>query len=142
MGLAIPLVGTARRRARPSTMRRTACGWRGCAFAMAHDDFKGGTPAKMQHPTTTPHDRADRNGRRAANIDEIAAVDGIDAWDRPLDPTVSPGDPRKIDHPKYLTPRSGCWTPVAGKKIAVQGGGSDLPAAPGKDTDGRLRRRP
>ena len=71
---------------------------------MAHDDFKGcDIPAKMQHTNDNLLLIAQietEEGLR--NIDEIAAVDGIDAlWIGQFDLTTSLGIPGQFDHPKF-----------------------------------------
>jgi 2-dehydro-3-deoxyglucarate aldolase/4-hydroxy-2-oxoheptanedioate aldolase len=103
---------------------------------MAHDDFKGGDiPTKMQHANDNLLMIAQietEEGLR--NIDEIAAVDGIDAlWIGQFDLTVSMGIPGKFDHPKYVEATKRLLdTCRRHKKIAVQGGQDpdQLAAAP------------
>lgn len=106
MGLVLPLVATA-----PQARNAVDCamypprGRRGCAFAVAHDDFKGGDlTEKMRHSNDNLLTVAlieTEEGIR--NLDEIAAVDGIDAlWIGQFDLTVSMGIPGQFDHPKFI----------------------------------------
>ena len=127
MGLAIPLVGTAQQaRQAVDFAMYPPRGRRGCAFAMAHDDFKGGDiPAKMQHANDNLLMIAQietEEGLR--NLDEIAAVDGIDAlWIGQFDLTVSLGIAGKFDHPKYVDATKRLLDACRRhRKIAVQGG--------------------
>lgn len=106
MGLVLPLVGTAQQaRAAVDCALYPPRGRRGCAFAIAHDDFKGGdVNAKMQHTNDNVFIVAQiETTEGLANVDEIAAVEGIDAlWIGQFDLTTSLGIPGKFDHPKFL----------------------------------------
>jgi 2-dehydro-3-deoxyglucarate aldolase/4-hydroxy-2-oxoheptanedioate aldolase len=106
MGLLVPLVNSAEQvRYAIESATYPPRGKRGCAFAMSHDDYKGGDlAAKMRH--------ADENllviaqvetAEGLANVDAIAAVDGVDAlWIGQFDLTTSLGIPGQFDHPKFL----------------------------------------
>jgi 2-dehydro-3-deoxyglucarate aldolase/4-hydroxy-2-oxoheptanedioate aldolase len=106
MGLVIPLVGTAEqaRRAVECAMYPPR-GRRGCAFALAHDDYCGGDlVAKMSHTNDNVLMIAQiETAEGLANVDGIAAVHGIDAlWIGQYDLTTSLGIPGRFDHPLFL----------------------------------------
>jgi 2-keto-3-deoxy-L-rhamnonate aldolase RhmA len=106
MGLMVPMVETpdqARLIARSA--KYPPLGVRGAAFGVAHDDYQtGDIVAKMR--------RADDEGLLIAlietelgivNVDEIAAVDGIDVlWIGHFDLTNSMGIPGQFDHPRFV----------------------------------------
>lgn len=106
MGIVLPLVGT------PQQARQAVdCalyppkGRRGCAFAVAHDDFKGGDiQEKMRHINDNLVLIAQiETAEGLRNVEEIAAVDGIDAlWVGQFDLTTSLGIPAQFDHPLFL----------------------------------------
>jgi 2-keto-3-deoxy-L-rhamnonate aldolase RhmA len=106
MGLVIPLVGTA-----TQAQFAVECalypprGRRGCAFAIAHDGFKGGdVSAKMRHANDSVLLIAQiETAEGVENVDAIAAVDGIDAlWIGQFDLSTSLGIAGQFDHPKFL----------------------------------------
>lgn len=106
MGLVIPLVGTAAQaRFAVECALYPPRGRRGCAFAMAHDDFKGGdVNAKMRQANDNVLVIAQiETAEGVENVDAIAAVDGIDGlWIGQFDLTTSLGIPGQFDHPKFL----------------------------------------
>lgn len=106
MGLVIPLVGTAAQaRSAVESAMYPLRGRRGCAFAIAHDDFKGGDlTAKMQHTNDNILIIAQiETAEGVRNVDEIAAVEGIDAlWIGQFDLTTSLGIPGKFEDPRFL----------------------------------------
>jgi 2-dehydro-3-deoxyglucarate aldolase/4-hydroxy-2-oxoheptanedioate aldolase len=106
MGIVLPLVASARQaREAVECAMYPPRGRRGCAFAMAHDDFKGGdTGAKMKHANENVLIAAQiETAEGLRNADEIAAVDGIDAlWIGQFDLTTSLGIPGRFDSPKFL----------------------------------------
>lgn len=106
MGVVIPLVSTAEQ-----ARFAVACalypprGRRGCAFAMTHDDYRDSDlTIKMEH--TNDHVLLIAQIETAeglANVDAIAAVEGIDAlWIGQFDLTTSLGIPGQFDHPRFV----------------------------------------
>ncbi len=106
MGIVLPLVGTAAQaRAAVECAMYPPRGRRGCAFAMAHDDFKGGdVHAKMKHTNENVLVVAQiETAEGLRNAEEIAAVEGIDAlWIGQFDLTTSLGIPAQFEHPLFL----------------------------------------
>lgn len=106
MGLVIPLVNSAEQvKFAIECATYPPRGRRGCAFAMTHDDYRGGDlTAKMR--------QADDNllviaqietAEGLANVDAIAAVEGVDGlWIGQFDLTTSLGIPGQFDHPKFV----------------------------------------
>jgi 2-dehydro-3-deoxyglucarate aldolase/4-hydroxy-2-oxoheptanedioate aldolase len=81
-------------------------GRRGAAFGVAHDDYRGGDPAAKMHSadTETLLIAQIETERGLENLEEIAAVDGIDVlWIGQNDLTNFLGIPGQSDHPKYLS---------------------------------------
>jgi 2-dehydro-3-deoxyglucarate aldolase/4-hydroxy-2-oxoheptanedioate aldolase len=105
MGLVIPLVGTpAQAREVVSWAKYPPRGRRGCAFAVAHDDFRGGDlAAKMEHTDDNVMIVAQiEMAEGLENVEEIAAVDGIDAlWIGQFDLTASLGIPGEFTSPVF-----------------------------------------
>src|SRR5262249_50998090 len=106
MGLVIPLVGTAEQaRFAVECASYPPRGRRGCAFALTHDDYRGGDlTAKMRHANDNVLLIAQiETAEGLANVEAIAAVDGIDAlWIGQFDLTTSLGIPGQFDHPQFL----------------------------------------
>jgi 2-dehydro-3-deoxyglucarate aldolase/4-hydroxy-2-oxoheptanedioate aldolase len=106
MGLVIPLVGSAEQaRFAVACAMYPPRGRRGCAFAVTHDDYLGGDlTTKMKH--TNDHVLLIAQIETAeglANVDAIAAVEGIDAlWIGQFDLTTSLGIPGQFDHPLFV----------------------------------------
>jgi 2-dehydro-3-deoxyglucarate aldolase/4-hydroxy-2-oxoheptanedioate aldolase len=105
MGLVIPLVGTAEQaRFAVECASYPPRGRRGCAFTLTHDDYQGGDlTAKMQHANDNVLLVAQiETAEGLANVEAIAAVDGIDAlWIGQFDLTTSLGIPGQFDHPLF-----------------------------------------
>lgn len=105
MGIVIPLVGTAEQaRFAVECAMYPPRGRRGCAFAVAHDDYRGGDlAAKMQHINDDILILAQiETAEGVANADAIAAVEGIDGlWIGQYDLTTSLGIPGQFDHPLF-----------------------------------------
>ncbi|HZV04730.1 MAG TPA: aldolase/citrate lyase family protein [Gemmataceae bacterium] len=106
MGLVLPLVGTAEhaRHAVECAMYPPR-GRRGCAFALTHDDYQGGDlTVKMRHTNDNVLLIAQiETAEGLANVDAIAAVEGIDAlWIGQFDLTTSLGIPGQFDHPLFV----------------------------------------
>jgi 2-dehydro-3-deoxyglucarate aldolase/4-hydroxy-2-oxoheptanedioate aldolase len=79
-------------------------GRRGCAFAIAHDEYQGGNlPEKMQHTNDNLLMIAQiESVAGLENVEAIAAVPGIDAlWIGQFDLTTSMGIPGQMDHPRF-----------------------------------------
>ncbi len=106
MGLVIPLVGTAEQaRFAVECANYPPTGRRGCAFAISHDDYKGGDlAAKMKHTNENVLIIAQiETAEGLANVDSIAAVEGVDAlWIGQFDLTTSLGIPGQFDHPLFV----------------------------------------
>jgi 2-keto-3-deoxy-L-rhamnonate aldolase RhmA len=105
MGLLIPLVGSAAQiRFAIECATYPPRGKRGCAFVMPHDDYKAGDQAEVIR-------RANENllvvaqietAEGLENVDEIAAVDGVDAlWIGQYDLTTSLDIPGQFSHPTF-----------------------------------------
>lgn len=80
-------------------------GRRGCAFGIAHDDYRGGAPGdKMRHANENVMVIAQiETAEGLANIDAIAATEGVDGlWMGQFDLTASLGIPAQFDHPRFL----------------------------------------
>jgi 2-keto-3-deoxy-L-rhamnonate aldolase RhmA len=106
MGLVIPLVNTAAQaREAVSYAMYPPKGKRGCAFALAHDDYRGGD---LTEKMNTSNDEVliiaqIETVEGLSNVEEIVAVEGVDAvWIGQFDLTVSMGIPAQFDHPKFL----------------------------------------
>jgi 2-dehydro-3-deoxyglucarate aldolase/4-hydroxy-2-oxoheptanedioate aldolase len=105
MGLVVPLVGTAEQaRFAVECASYPPRGRRGCAFGLTHDDYQGGDlTAKMRHANDNVLMIAQiETAEGLANVEAIAAVDGIDAlWIGQFDLTTSLGIPGQFDHPLF-----------------------------------------
>jgi 2-keto-3-deoxy-L-rhamnonate aldolase RhmA len=106
MGLVLPLVNTAAQACEAvSYAKYPPVGKRGCAFALAHDEFKGGDiPTKIAQANDQVLIIAQIETEEALqNVEEIVAVDGVDAiWIGQFDLTVSMGIPAQFDHPNFM----------------------------------------
>jgi 2-keto-3-deoxy-L-rhamnonate aldolase RhmA len=106
MGLVLPLVNTPEQaKFAVECAKYPPLGKRGCAFALAHDDYAGGDlSTKIQHTNDNVFMIAQietEEGLR--NVDAIIGTPGIDAlWIGQFDLTTSLGIPGKFDHPKLL----------------------------------------
>jgi 2-dehydro-3-deoxyglucarate aldolase/4-hydroxy-2-oxoheptanedioate aldolase len=104
-GLVIPLVADAEQaRFAVQCAMYPPRGRRGCAFAMAHDEFRAGDlQAKMRHTNENLLVVAQiETVQGLDNVEQIAAVDGIDAlWIGQFDLTTSMGIPGQFDHPRF-----------------------------------------
>jgi 2-keto-3-deoxy-L-rhamnonate aldolase RhmA len=105
LGVMVPLVDTAEQAARiVSFTRYPPKGRRGAAFGFAHDDYQSGDVVEKMHAI---HERTlvicmieTRAGLE--NVDEIAAVDGVDViWLGHFDLTNFLGIPGQFSHPQY-----------------------------------------
>ena len=106
MGIMVPMVETAAQaREIVSATRYPPSGRRGAAFGMAHDDYEGGSVADK---IAVANERTlvialVETAQGVANVDEIAAVDGIDVvWMGHFDLTNFMGIPGQFEHPDYL----------------------------------------
>jgi 2-dehydro-3-deoxyglucarate aldolase/4-hydroxy-2-oxoheptanedioate aldolase len=106
MGLVVPLVNSAAQIEQAVRYARyPPAGVRGCAFALGHDDYRGGdVAAKMAHANEHLLVIAQiETAEGLADVDAIAAADGVDAlWIGQFDLTASLGIPGQFDHPKFL----------------------------------------
>jgi 2-keto-3-deoxy-L-rhamnonate aldolase RhmA len=106
MGLMIPMVETPEQaRHIVQSTKYPPAGRRGAAFALNHDDFRGGdTLAKMR----TANDEIlliaqIETARGLDNLEAIASTPGIDVlWIGHNDLTNSMGIPGQFEHPRYL----------------------------------------
>jgi len=106
LGVMVPMVGSAEEaRSIVACTRYPPAGRRGAAFGFAHDDFDcGDVVAKIAaiHARTLVIAQIE-TAEGLADVDAIAAVDGIDAlWIGHFDLTNFLGIPGAFDHPKYL----------------------------------------
>jgi 2-keto-3-deoxy-L-rhamnonate aldolase RhmA len=106
MGIVIPLVNSVEQaKFAVECAKYPPVGKRGCAFAVAHDDFKGGDlTEKMHHTNEEVLIIAQiETSEGVANVDAIAATKGIDAlWIGQFDLTTSLGIPGKFDDQKFI----------------------------------------
>jgi len=106
MGVMVPMVGTAEEAADiVACTRYPPLGRRGAAFGFAHDDYQGGdVAAKMAaiHERTLVIPQIE-TAEGLANVEAIAAVDGVDAlWLGHFDLTNFMGIPGQFQHPDYI----------------------------------------
>jgi 2-dehydro-3-deoxyglucarate aldolase/4-hydroxy-2-oxoheptanedioate aldolase len=106
MGLVIPLVESAEQIGRAiSYAKYPPAGVRGCAFALSHDDYKGGDlKAKMSHANDHLLVIAQIETKAGLEaVESIAAVPGVDGlWIGQFDLTTSLGIPGQFDHPLFV----------------------------------------
>jgi 2-keto-3-deoxy-L-rhamnonate aldolase RhmA len=106
MGLVFPLVNTAEQaREAIACAKYPPIGKRGCAFALAHDDYQGGDISqKIQQANDEVLCIVQiETVEGLRNVDEILSVPGVDAvWIGQFDLTASMGIPAQFDHPKFL----------------------------------------
>jgi len=105
-GLVIPMVGSAEQaRAIVEKMKYTPRGKRGVALALANDRYR---MAPVHQALADANDRTRlvcliETVDGVKNVDEIAAVDGVDVlWVGHFDLTCSMGIPGQFDHPDYV----------------------------------------
>jgi 2-dehydro-3-deoxyglucarate aldolase/4-hydroxy-2-oxoheptanedioate aldolase len=106
LGVMVPMVGSATEAAQiVSCSRYPPAGRRGAAFGFAHDDYEGGdVAAKIAaiHARTMVIAQIE-TAEGLADVDAIAAVDGVDAlWIGHFDLTNFLGIPAQFDHPRYV----------------------------------------
>lgn len=106
MGIMVPMVGSAEEaRFIVSCTRYPPQGRRGAAFGFAHDDYLGGDVGET---IRIANERTlviclIETAQGIENIDEIAAVPGVDVlWLGHFDLTNFLGIPAQFDHPKYV----------------------------------------
>jgi 2-keto-3-deoxy-L-rhamnonate aldolase RhmA len=106
MGIVLPLINSPEQaREAVSCAKYPPIGKRGCAFALAHDDFRGGDiHEKIRIANENVLIIAQIETLEGlSRVEEIAAVEGIDAlWIGQFDLTVSMGIPAQFDHPTFL----------------------------------------
>lgn len=105
LGVMVPMVGSAEEAAHiVACTRYPPLGKRGAAFGFAHDDYQGGDVAAK---IAAIHERTlvilqIETAEGLANVEAIAAVDGVDAlWLGHFDLTNFMGIPAQFDHPDY-----------------------------------------
>ena len=106
LGVMVPMVADAKEAAHiVACTRYPPQGLRGAAFGFAHDDFEGGdVAAKMAaiHARTLVIAQIETDAG-LANVDAIAATDGVDAlWIGHFDLTNFMGIPGQFQHPDFL----------------------------------------
>ena len=106
LGVMVPMVGSAEEaRHIVSCTRYPPVGKRGAAFGFAHDDYQGGDVAAK---IAAIHDRTlvipqIETADGLANVEAIAAVDGVDAlWLGHFDLTNFLGIPGQFRHPDFI----------------------------------------
>lgn len=106
MGLVIPLVNSAEQaRFAVECAKYPPVGKRGCAFALAHDDYQGGDLTQKMRFTNEEVCiiAMIETAAGLANVDAIAATEGIDAlWIGQFDLTTALGIPGQFDDPQFL----------------------------------------
>jgi 2-dehydro-3-deoxyglucarate aldolase/4-hydroxy-2-oxoheptanedioate aldolase len=105
MGVMVPMVESAAQTALlVASAKYPPMGQRGAAFGVAHDDYTGGDIVeKMTSANAETLLIAQiENAAGVHNVDEIAAVAGIDVlWIGHFDLTISLGIPGQFDHPEF-----------------------------------------
>ena len=105
-GMMVPMVETAdQARLIVTSAKYPPLGRRGAAFGIAHDDYEAGDPvAAMENANAETLLIAQiETARGIENVEEVAAVDGIDVlWIGHNDLTNSMNIPGQFDHPDYL----------------------------------------
>jgi 2-keto-3-deoxy-L-rhamnonate aldolase RhmA len=105
MGIMAPMVESAEQARRVvASAKYPPLGRRGAAFGVSHDDYTGGAVTEKiesaNRETLLIAQIETADGLR--NVDEIAAVDGIDVlWIGHFDLTSSLGIPGQFDHPQF-----------------------------------------
>lgn len=105
MGLMVPMVESAdQARKIVESTKYPPAGRRGAAFAMAHDDYRGGDLVDKMIAANADGLLIAQIETAAGveNVEAIAAVDGIDVlWVGQFDLTNSLGVAGELDHPRY-----------------------------------------
>ena len=109
MGIIVPQVSTAEQAKEAVRFAKyPPLGTRGAAFALAHDNYRGGDIAEMMRSANenvmviAQIESCDG----LANVDAIAAIEGIDGlWMGQFDLTTSMGMPGNFEHPDFLAAR-------------------------------------
>jgi 2-dehydro-3-deoxyglucarate aldolase/4-hydroxy-2-oxoheptanedioate aldolase len=106
MGIMVPMVGTAQEAEDiVSCTRYPPLGRRGAAFGFAHDGYQGGDVVQKMaalHARTMVIPQIE-TAEGLANVEAIAAVDGVDAlWVGHFDLTNFMGIPGQFEHADYL----------------------------------------
>lgn len=106
MGVMVPMVETAAQaREIVNATRYPPTGRRGAAFGVAHDDYQGGAVAEKIEAANarTMVIALVETAEGIRNVDEIAAVDGVDVvWLGHFDLTNFMGIPAQFQHTDYL----------------------------------------
>ena len=105
-GIMLPMVGSAAEAQQIlDCMKYPPQGSRGAIFQFAHDDYQPGQPLAKTRAANkqTALFAQIETVEGVENVDEIAAVDGVDVlWVGHFDLSNSLGIPGKFDHPKFL----------------------------------------
>lgn len=106
-GLILPMVGSGEEAERIVACAKYAPrGTRGVALGIAHDDYTGGSVSEKlaQANRRTVIFALVETREGAENVEQIAAVDGIDGlWIGHLDLSTSLGIPGRFEHPDYVS---------------------------------------
>jgi 2-keto-3-deoxy-L-rhamnonate aldolase RhmA len=104
-GIIPPMVGTAAQaRACIDAIKYPPLGQRGCAFAIAHDDYH---PAPVMDVIAAANEKITfmpliETSEGIENVEEIASLEGVDGlWIGHFDLSASLGIPAQFDHPKF-----------------------------------------
>jgi 2-keto-3-deoxy-L-rhamnonate aldolase RhmA len=105
-GIMLPMVGSAEEAQHILTcLKYPPTGGRGAVFQFAHDDYQPGMPLdkmKTANRRTALFTQIE-TAEGVANVDAIAAVDGVDVlWVGHFDLSNSLGIPGQFDHPDFL----------------------------------------
>jgi 2-keto-3-deoxy-L-rhamnonate aldolase RhmA len=105
-GIMLPMIGSAEEAQHVlNCMKYPPVGGRGAAFQFAHDNYLPGTPPdKIKAANTrTTFIAQIETAEGVANVDEIAAVDGVDVlWVGHFDLSNSLGISGQFDHPEFI----------------------------------------
>jgi 2-dehydro-3-deoxyglucarate aldolase/4-hydroxy-2-oxoheptanedioate aldolase len=104
-GMVVPMVGHAEEAAAfASWCRYPPEGLRGTAFAIAHDNYRGGSPIEKMRTANARVFVAAliETADGVANVEAIAAIPGIDClWVGQFDLSTSLGIPAQWEHPRF-----------------------------------------
>ncbi|GAA4283564.1 2-keto-3-deoxy-L-rhamnonate aldolase [Brevibacterium daeguense] len=134
-GIMVPYVNTAEQAAiLVQWMKYPPVGTRGSAFGIAHDLYTGGDPSRRQAEAnaSTVLLTQIETPEAVANVDEIAAVDGVDVlFVGPLDLSTNLGYPGDVSSPAFRSAlaRVGAAARDAGKAAGIFSGDDGLTQA-------------
>lgn len=134
-GIMVPYVNTAEQAATlVQWMKYPPVGIRGSAFGIAHDLYAGGDPSQRQAEANASTILLTQieTPEAVANVDEIAAVDGVDVlFVGPLDLSTNLGYPGDVSSPAFRSAlaRVGEAARAAGKAAGIFSGDDGLTQA-------------